>query len=225
MKNKRLVLLSAIMVSTIVAAVFTVGLLRPAAAPPAAAAPTFVFTAKWICNIPFNQTLVIPGAAEDIGLVPGEYKTDINVHNPSHSANLTVTKKFVVSVPEPRPINRTLVAFASTLLLPDGAFFIDCNDIFSVFKNARVVICPPPTTFPTCAVKGFVTIGQGTAGLGFSSPNSLDVVAEYSSESFAPTTSSAPASNVCAFGSSFFSCNSTGTSLDVEKVPSTPFVP
>jgi hypothetical protein len=233
MKKIRLVLLSAVMVSTIVAAVFTIGLLRPAAAPPAPA-PAFVFTAKWICNIPLasnpNQTLVDPAAAENIGLVPGEYKTDINVHNPSNSENLTILKEFVVSVPEPNPgaIFTNRVAFASTFLMPGGAFFIDCKDIFSVFSNAGVIICPPPTRFPTCAVKGFVTLSQGPIDEGFISPNSLDVVAEYSSESLAFTSSSTTTFTFCHVSGvsfPFLPCSSVGISLDVEKVPSTLFIP
>ncbi len=227
MRKLRLLILSAIVVSTISASALIIGLLRPAASTPAPAV-TFVYAAKWICNIPLstqpNQTLLNPTAAEDIGLVPGEYKTDINVHNPSHSLNLTILKKFVVSVPEPKPgaIFTNRIAFSSAFVFPDGAFFIDCNDIFSVFRASGVNICPTPTQ-STCPVKGFVILSANTAGGGFASANSLDVVAEYSSESFGPT--STYFGLLCMVGSTFTPCSSTGISLDVEKIPGTPFVP
>ncbi len=62
MKKLRLALLSTIVVSTILGSMFAVGLLRPAAAPPAAA--TFDYRAKWICNIPDANGLVQQSAAE-----------------------------------------------------------------------------------------------------------------------------------------------------------------
>jgi len=107
-----------------------------------------------------------PSNAEKIGLVPGEYKTDINVHNPSFAtSNLTITKKFVLSVAEQTVVLKTPSRVTQTLLGPDAAVFITCDEIFSVLG------LPPGTP-----AKGFVELITTT-------PN-LNVVAEYSAQSF-----------------------------------------
>lgn len=150
----------------------------------------FTYTAKWICNVnvpglPFN-----PAGAENIGLVPGEYKTDINVHNPSlanQSQTLTLKKKIVQSVPEAPSVNATRVKFLFTVLGPDGAFFMDCKEIMAALGL--------PLNSPA---KGFVIIIATT-------PN-LNVVAEYSSESFTGTIP-------------------LGIALDVVNIPAGPFIP
>ena len=227
MKKVRLVIVSAIVVSTILGSVLIFGFVKPVSS--GAAAATFEYRAKWICNIPSPFVSAQPSldtnAAESIGLVPGEYKTDINVHNPSHSLNVTMLKKFVVSTPEPTGQLRPLTAFVRATLFPDGAFFVECGEILHLFPQ----ICAPPT--PTsCTAKGFVILSglSSTGGIGFASPNTLDVVGEYSAESFAPVpTTTTPASQFCIFpltGTSAVPCVSTGISLDVERIPAAPFV-
>lgn len=228
MKKNRLAILSALAISTILVSIFTIVVLKPVSSSPMPAA-TFEYRAKWICNTPSTGFAVINiTSAENIGLVGGEYQTDINVHNPSRSVNLTILKEFVVSNPEQSP-RFGPVAFARTLLPTEGAIFMNCADIFSTFKNAGIVLCPSANV--TCAVKGFVILDQlsptAPVGTGFSSPNSLDVVAEYSSHSFAPA-SSTTAPNSCAqnFGTFVegFSCAPSGNSLDVVPIPASPFV-
>jgi hypothetical protein len=160
--------------------------------------------AKWICNAPTGVFPFIPQTAENIGLVPGEYKTDINVHNPSFAAsNMTLKKKFVISQPE-RAFSqggfvsaKGLTAFASVLLGPDAAVFIDCVDIFVTFSQQGVNLQ---------TAKGFVVL--------IAPVSNLNVVAEYSSESFNSTSSCTPP---CA--------GSTGVSLDIVTITAQPFVP
>ena len=218
MKKLRLALLSAIVVSTLLGSVFTVLVLRPSSAAPAPAV-TFEYRAKWICNLPDAAGIIQTSAAQSIGLVPGEYKTDINVHNPSHSVTLTIVKKFVFSVVEIAEPRTHLNATVRTVLQPDGAFFIDCVDIFAQLSQGNPGIAVPSFG------KGFVvlsTLSSAGTVTGFSSPNSLDVVGEYSAESFAPA--AVPTPYMCTFLGALFPCISTGISLDVVPIPAAPFV-
>ncbi len=198
MKKLRVVLLSAIIVSTILGSTFTLLLLRPSLASPAPSTPpAFMYTAKWICNIanPFFAGLPLDtNRAESIGLVPGEYKTDINVHNPN-AGNVTITKKIVASLAESQNVFNVPKGEAFTLVGPDAAFRMDCLDIFLHLP------CPLFCINSPIAAKGFVSF--------FSSAPNLDVVAEYSSESFNSTGVCLPPS-----------CVSTGVSLDVQRITS-----
>jgi hypothetical protein len=211
------------LIATIGVSTFTVFLLRPSGAGPSVT--TFEYRAKWICNIPLpvptapqGSTFVNLTAAENIGLVPGEYKTDINVHNPSHSANITILKKFVVSTPETAGPTTPVTRLARITLFPDGAIFMDCVEILNLFTSAVQGIAGCNLFVPSCALKGFVVINQVSSSgtvIGFSSDR-LDVVGEYSSESFNTTFTGNPPA--------FARTGSTGISLDVEPIPASPFV-
>ena len=177
--------MSLLIVATLLATAITVVVFRPTAASPAPS--QFIYVAKWICNF-FS-----PSNAESIGLVAGEYKTDINVHNPSFAtSNVTIKKKIVISQAESRFPDGAFVsakgftAFASVTLGPDAAVFIDCVDISELFGGIS-------------AAKGFVVL--------ISPVSNLNVVAEYSSQSFNATGIS------------------TGTSLDIVTIAAQPFVP
>src|SRR5713101_3638369 len=134
----------------------------------------FSYTAKWIC-LPIDQ-FTPPLGATGLGLVPGEYLTDINVHNPSFSTTtLNVTKDFIISIPEfdletgvvARQINTSSV-FASTLLGPDAAMRIDCTEILHLFHAGP-------------GLKGFVRLTTTT--------DKLYVVAEYAARALNSTAS------------------------------------
>ena len=73
-------------------------------------AQIYTYAAKWICNLVPETT---PKHAEDIGLVPGEYQTDINVHLPTRGVAQFVTKKFVVADPEDVPTKSVSFTFYS----------------------------------------------------------------------------------------------------------------
>jgi hypothetical protein len=204
MRKFKLVAMSLLIVATLLATAVTVVVFRPTAAGPAPS--QFIYVAKWICNAPVLSTMQFnPNNAESIGLVPGEYKTDINVHNPSFAAfNVTIKKKFVISQPESRfpqggfVSARGFTAFASVLLGPDAAVFIDCFDIILTFQQQGIFI--------SGAAKGFVLL--------IAPVSNLNVVAEYSSESFNSTSSC-----IAPF------CGSTGVSLDVVTIAAQQFVP
>jgi hypothetical protein len=202
MRKFKLVAMSLLIVATLLATAVTVVVFRPTAAGPAPS--QFIYLAKWICNAPVPGVPFIPATAEDIGLVPGEYKTDINVHNPSFAnSNVTIKKKFVISqreflFPQGGFVSaKGLTAFASVVLGPDAAVFIDCFDIFATFRQQGVVLQ---------TAKGFVAV--------IAPVSNLNVVAEYSSQSFNSTSTCVPVN-----------CGSTGISLDVVTITAQPFVP
>ncbi len=207
MRKFKLFAISLLITGTLLGTSLTLVLFNPfAAAGPGVS--QFIYVAKWICNAPVVTTFPFnPNNAESIGLVPGEYKTDINVHNPSFANfNVTIKKKFVISQPEFQfqrggfVSAKGLTAFASVLLGPDAAVFIDCFDIFLTFQQQGI---PIPSAG---AAKGFVVL--------FAPVSNLNVVAEYSSESFNSTSSCVPVT-----------CGSTGVSLDVVTIAAQPFVP
>jgi hypothetical protein len=202
MRKFKLVATTLLIVATLLATAVTVVVFRPTGASPAPS--QFIYVAKWICNAPVPGVPFIPNTAEDIGLVPGEYKTDINVHNPSFAtSNVTLKKKFVISqreflFPQGGFVSaKGLTAFASVTLGPDAAVFTDCFDIFATFRQQGVILQ---------TAKGFVVL--------IAPVSNLNVVAEYSSESFNSTSSCTPP---CA--------GSTGVSLDIVTITAQPFVP
>ncbi len=201
MRKFKLVAISLLITGTLLGTSLTLVLFNPfATAGPGVS--QFMYVAKWICNAPVLLTVNFnPNNAEQIGLVPGEYKTDINIHNPSFAAsNVTIKKKFVVSSREPIQgfEGSGPEAFSSVTLGADAGVFTDCLDIVLTFQNRGIPIALP--------AKGWLIIVAPVAN--------LNVVAEYSSESFNSTSSCTPPF-----------CGSTGVSLDVITIPAQPFVP
>ena len=204
-------MLSLAILSTLLGTSLTIFLVTPSRASPAPP-PLFAYTAKWICNFqfPLNVTGFSPLNAELIGLVPGEYKTDINVHNPSSSTtNATIRENFVISQaqyglegvhfpPGPFVSSKGETAFGFVTLGPNAALFIDCFAIYLAFFNNGIRNLG--------VAKGFAVL--------ISSASDLNVVVEHSSQSFNSTSTCLPPT-----------CGSTGTSLEVESVPALPFVP
>ena len=163
-----------------------------------------MYSVKFVCN--FGP----PQSANLIGLVNGTYQTDINIHNPSFSKdNATVLKKFTLAQPEPaQPAGQVQPPFVPAfppqpyvtklvILGPDAAMRVDCKEIFALLQP---FLCPPAANgCLVTAFKGFVEI--------ISNRSNLDVVAEYSAESYT------------SIGVS------TGISLDVVRVSPQPFTP
>ncbi len=197
MQRIRLFILASAIVAITLGSTLVIGIGRPTAPTSKPQDPLFTYTAKFICNIPVVDSILNtlqPNRAETIGLVPGEYKTDINVHNANLTTSFTIKKEFVVSVPEAPIVGNNTKVLLATVLGPDGAFFIDCADILGhlpgfCFPTPRGLICKQPTA------KGYVVLTTDT-------PN-LDVVAEYSALSVNAT--AAP-------------FEMTGISLDVEHI-------
>lgn len=154
----------------------------------------YAYSVKFLCNNAANAT-----AASSIGLEPGFYDTDINIHNPSYSTtNASILKKFVLAMPEnPKlglpPATQIVPAVPSPYVLrqvilePDAAMRLDCNEILTVLSTLGTRLQ---------VAKGFVII--------YSNTNNLDVWAEYTS--LGATAGSTPA-------------------LDVVKVQPSPYAP
>jgi len=133
--------------------------------------PKSVFTVKFVCNT------ISPSAASSIGLEPGLYNTDINIHNPSFSAsNLTLVEKFVIATPQlvslgPPPNVQTVSAVPTPYVIrevtlePDAAVQINCAQILSYLGVT------------SGTAKGFVMIYTGVAP---TPANQATVWAEYS---------------------------------------------
>lgn len=121
--------------------------------PPAA---RFQYAVKVVCAGP-------TGVSEKLGiLVPGQYLTAINVHNPSNSSTVSFRKKVAIALPgeQAGPVSR----FFDAQLKPDEALEIDCADIYSHASFS------PKQILKRALLKGFVVI---------ESPLELDVVAVY----------------------------------------------
>lgn len=85
MNKPRLAILSTILISVTLASLLSISLIRAQPTVPPIP-PLFIYTAKWICNSPIAPVQQVNiTSAEDVGLVAGEYKTDINIHNGTFS--------------------------------------------------------------------------------------------------------------------------------------------
>jgi len=73
------------------------------------------------------------GVAEGQVAVPGNYRTAINVHNPSYEK---VTFRYKIAVSRPGFTSGPITKMGSTGLQPDAAFEIDCHDIWKL-TNTR----------------------------------------------------------------------------------------
>jgi hypothetical protein len=125
---------------------------RRPSSPPA----QFQYAVKFVCANAKGVTAQ-PGI-----LVPGQYLTVINVHNPSNSSPVSFRKKVAVALPgeQAGPIS----PFFEANLKPDEALEIDCADIYD---HASI---SPKQIAKGILLKGFVVI---------ESPLELDVVAVY----------------------------------------------
>jgi hypothetical protein len=122
---------------------------------------TFIYSAKYVCAPDLGPT--------EPALVPGIYKTAVNVRNFLFDQEVKFTKKIVVSRGQDDP--RGPISERETVTLkPDEAIDIDCPDIVKLLKSQRAL-----------SPKGFVVI---------ESPVELEVVAVYTSELLVKDTSS-----------------------------------
>jgi hypothetical protein len=148
------------------------------------------YSAKLVCGIQGSPDT--SGAPRET-VKPGNYATDINIHNPNifSAGSITFFKRVVAAVPEgQQPAPPT--AYVTDTLANGSAIFVDCTTIKGLLKTTA-------TTFIT----GFVTIvvppQPGTT--------ELDVVGVYSSEPPPVTPATGGATQV------------NGISLEVVNVP------
>jgi len=123
------------------------------------------YVVKFVCGEISNPVQGAPLAGLESDLSPGEYYTDINIHNPNPSA-VDVTKRFVVDnvIPE---VTGALESPDPFSLEVDDAIQISCQDI--VERANAAPEWTPGTSVPF--FKGWVVI---------TSLQRLDVVAVYS---------------------------------------------
>jgi hypothetical protein len=119
----------------------------------------FVYSAKFVCGSP-PVPVPNPGGLIPMGpVVPADYRTAINIHNPQNIP-VNFTKKVVLALSEfekPRPPSEK-IPFG---LNPDYAFEIDCQDIYKIGQFGNMPFA-----------KGFVVI---------TTPLELDMVGVYTS--------------------------------------------
>jgi hypothetical protein len=154
------------------------------------------YSVKFVCG---RQTALDPSGqiiAGEPPVKPGNYATEINIHNYSYR-EFKLRKKLLVLVDksgvigrEPDVVRPDPERFASVVLTPDSATLDDCNALWKMAGENLVAAGPP------------LTIGY----LVLLSPVDLDVDAVYTAEvgeSVAGATFERP----------------TGISIDVERVP------
>lgn len=107
------------------------------------------------------------------GVGPGTYETDILVHNPSSSMNVSIRKKLVEAFEE--PYQGDIYPIMNMTLMPDGAFRIDSPEILEVLhatwpyygvrKGYVVIIANSPNLDVTAVHTVTSAIGGQAAGL------------------------------------------------------------
>ncbi len=160
-----------------------------------------VFKVKFVCNQspPAKSSAVIA-----LGLEPGFYDTDINIHNPSFlNTNVTLVEKFIVAVGQSQDIKYsppnilvvpavpTPYVIRAVTLEPDAAVRISCGPILAYLRTnsalasentcgvplTSAVTGTPPVFKGLSTCKGFVMIYTDISP---TAANNLDVWAEYS---------------------------------------------
>jgi hypothetical protein len=173
-----------------------------ASAPPAAPAAQIAvhgqyvwsYAAKFVCGFQDINAAGVPAPGEPV-VKPGNYATEINIHNPSYK-HMPLRKKFLVLVNLQNPQSPWIIRepaqvepmkIITMTLGPDYATMDDCNNLWRLTYGAASV---PPSPMP-------VFIGY----LVVLSPQELDVDVVY--------TANAPGS---------LTTSPTGVSIDVERV-------
>src|SRR6185436_15221861 len=104
---------SLLKVSLLVATVLLISITTPLTARAQTQRVIFTYAAKFVCG-KGNEKLVSPG----------QYFTNINVHNPSPFNKPVYIKRFAIAFPEERP--GPLLGLFGAVLEPDLAMTIDC---------------------------------------------------------------------------------------------------
>jgi len=128
--------------------------------------PFWSFAAKFVCGEQPADQAGQPIAGEP-AVKPGNYATEINIHNPHYLGPIQIRHKALLLVDRGVPVGRAPAtakpgAFSPLLALPDdGATMIDCNGIWNLLNPGTT----PPTPMPLMI--GYLVVV---------SPANLDVV-------------------------------------------------
>ncbi len=173
------------------------GSAAPEAAPAAQIAThgqyAWSYAAKFVCGYQRTTGSAQPAPGEPV-VKPGNYATEINIHNPAYK-QVPLRKKFLVLVNQSNPQNPLIVRepqqveptkYMTMTLGPDYATMDDCNNLWAIIYPGVALPSPMPVFI------GYLVI---------LSPLELDVDAVY--------TANAPGDLAIA---------PTGISIDVERV-------
>jgi hypothetical protein len=128
--------------------------------------PFWSFAAKFVCGEQPADQAGQPIAGET-AVKPGNYATEINIHNPHYLGPIQIRHKALLLVDGGVPVARVPAtanptAFSPLLALPDdGATMMDCNGIWNLLNPGTT----PPTPMPLMI--GYLVVV---------SPANLDVV-------------------------------------------------
>ena len=128
--------------------------------------PFWSFAAKFVCGEQLADQAGQPIAGEP-AVKPGNYATEINIHNPHYLGPIQIRQKALLLVDRGAPVGRAPatanpLAFSPLFALSDdGATMMDCNGIWELLNPGTT----PPTPMPLMI--GYLVIV---------SPANLDVV-------------------------------------------------
>jgi len=108
---------SLLKISLLVSIVLLISITTPLTARAQTQRSIFTYAAKFVCG-KGNEKLVSPG----------QYFTNINVHNPSPFNKTVYIKRFAIALPDER--TGKLSKFFGAVLDPDLAMTIDCDNIY-----------------------------------------------------------------------------------------------
>ena len=138
----------------------------PTATPNPLGLPFWSFAAKFVCGEQLADQAGQPIAGEP-AVKPGNYATEINIHNPHYLGPIQIRQKALLLVDRGAPMGRAPatahpLAFSPLFALSDdGATMMDCNGIWELLNPGTT----PPTPMPLMI--GYLVIV---------SPANLDVV-------------------------------------------------
>jgi len=138
----------------------------PTAMPNPLGRPFWSFAAKFVCGEQLADQAGQPIAGEP-AVKPGNYATEINIHNPHYLGPIQIRQKALLLVDRGAPVGRAPGtanpgAFSPLFALADdGATMMDCNGIWELLNPGTT----PPTPMPLMI--GYLVIV---------SPANLDVV-------------------------------------------------
>ena len=139
----------------------------------AQATPLFNYSVKFVCGL---QKPLSPNEPGEPVVKPGNYATEINIHNIQFN-QLTVFKQVVLVVRDGEPVGREPrvqppTPFVAVPMPPRNAMMDDCNQLWSMAFPGSV----PPNPMP-------LTIGY----LSIISLSDIDVDGVYTTQVFRPT--------------------------------------
>src|SRR5258708_2594227 len=108
----------------------------PSTSPIAGQKGLCIYSVKFICG----QQLPDPQSFEP-PVKPGNYATDVNIHNYHNSQQVPIRKKAVIALPEDQPPGQ-ISQFVGLVLKPDQALEIDRQDISNLLTNAGTKLPP-----------------------------------------------------------------------------------